>query len=73
MPTPTNSEFETYSNYAPHCLQMVTVTKDQDARCILREMAAEWIRLADNLLDPRKRTKWRSKSRSASVALHASL
>ena len=55
MPKPTNSEFKKFSNYAAHCLQMVTVIKDQEARCILREMAAEWIRLADDLLDPRER------------------
>jgi DNA primase len=55
MPKPTNGEFKKYSNYAAHCLQMVTVIKDQEARCILREMAAEWIRLADDLLDPRER------------------
>jgi hypothetical protein len=65
MPTPTNSEFKLYSNYAAHCLQMVTVTKDEEARSILRETAAERIRLADNLLDPRERkvyqvgSKWR--------------
>jgi hypothetical protein len=55
MAKPTNSEFKIYSNYAAHCLQMVTVIKDQEARCILREMAAEWVRLADDLLDPRER------------------
>jgi len=40
-----------YVRYAEHCLKMVTATKDQEARSIQREMAAEWLRLADEILD----------------------
>ena len=36
-----------YARYAAHCLNMLTITKDQESRTIQREMAAEWIRLAD--------------------------
>lgn len=36
-----------YAGYATHCLNMVTITKDRDLRTIQREMAAEWLRLAD--------------------------
>jgi hypothetical protein len=59
MPKPTNSQFKTYANYAAHCLQMVAATKVQEERCIMREMAVEWIRLADDLLDPRKRKAYK--------------
>jgi hypothetical protein len=41
-----------YARYAAHCLHMVTVTKDQDSRAIQREMAAEWLKLADAVLQP---------------------
>jgi hypothetical protein len=41
-----------YARYAAHCLNMVTVAKDQDARAIQREMAAEWLKLADAILHP---------------------
>jgi hypothetical protein len=53
MPNPTNSEFKKYANYAAHCLQMVTA---------IREMAAEWIRLADDLLDRKNPKNPRSTS-----------
>jgi hypothetical protein len=36
-----------YARYAADCLNMVTITKDQVSRTIQREMAAEWMRLAD--------------------------
>jgi hypothetical protein len=40
-----------YVRYADHCLKMVTRTKDQEDRSIQREMAAEWPRLADEILE----------------------
>jgi hypothetical protein len=39
-----------YVRYAEYCLKMMTATKDQKARSIEREMAAEWLRLADEIL-----------------------
>ena len=36
-----------YARYAAHCLKMLPITKDRDWRTIQREMAAEWMRLAD--------------------------
>ena len=39
-----------YVRYAEHCLEMVTVAKDQESRSIQREMAAEWLRLAEDVL-----------------------
>jgi hypothetical protein len=51
-----NDKHKDYSRYAAHCLNAVTTTRNQDARAINREMAAEWLRLADAVLHPLKRT-----------------
>jgi len=34
-----NEKHKEYARYATHCLDMVTITKDRDARAIQREMA----------------------------------
>lgn len=52
MATAKNSRRKEYMRYAEHCLSMVTVATDQDARSIQREMAAEWIRLAETVRLP---------------------
>jgi hypothetical protein len=52
---PKNDKRREYAQYAAHCLDMVTAAKDQDARVIQREMAAEWLKLADAVLHPLKR------------------
>jgi hypothetical protein len=36
-----------YVRYAEHCLKTATVITDQKSRAVLREMAAEWLKLAD--------------------------
>ena len=36
-----------YIRFATHCLEMVARTRDQATRGVQREMAAEWLRLAD--------------------------
>ena len=41
-----NEKRKEYARYAQHCLQMVAAEREQDARSIQREMAAEWLRLA---------------------------
>jgi hypothetical protein len=46
-----------YARFAEHCLQMVTASADQKSRAIQREMAAEWIRLADATRHPSKRAQ----------------
>jgi hypothetical protein len=54
---PTSYKYKEYARYAAHCLNMVAATKDQESRVINREMAAEWLKLADadrHLRDPRK-------------------
>jgi hypothetical protein len=57
MAIPKNGKHKDYSRYAEHCLQMVTVARDQESRSIQREMAAEWLKLADAVLHPPKPMK----------------
>jgi hypothetical protein len=52
-----NDKHKDYVRYAAHCLDMVPATKDQDARAINREMAAEWLRLADVVAHPLKQMR----------------
>jgi len=39
-----------YARFAAHCLDMVNMVRDQKSRSILREMAVEWMLLADAML-----------------------
>jgi hypothetical protein len=55
MANPTNDKRKEYARYAEHCLQMVTAAENQDSRAIQREMAAEWLRLADTMRRPFRR------------------
>jgi hypothetical protein len=54
MAKPKNDKHKDYARYAAHCLDMITTTKDQEARAINREMAAEWLKLADAIAHPLK-------------------
>jgi hypothetical protein len=38
---------ERYVGYATHCLQLAKAAIDQESRALLREMAAEWLKLAE--------------------------
>ena len=38
---------ERYVGYATHCLQLAKATADRESRVILREMATEWLKLAE--------------------------
>ena len=49
-----NNKHKEYARYAAHCLDMVVEIKDQEARALNREMAAEWLRLADAVRHPLK-------------------
>jgi hypothetical protein len=40
---------EKYVDYANRCLQLAKEATDQYSRVLLREMAAEWLRLAENV------------------------
>ena len=57
MATPKIDRHKDYARYAEHCLNMVTAAKDQESRAIQREMAAEWLRLADAIRRPSKRAQ----------------
>ena len=54
MPALKNDKFREYTRHAEYCLNMVVSTRDQELRCAQREMAAEWLRLADVARRPRK-------------------
>jgi hypothetical protein len=54
MAVPRKNKHKDYTRYAAHCLDLVPATKDQDARSINRDMAAEWLRLADVIAQPLK-------------------
>ena len=54
MTAPKNDKFKDYARYAEHCLNMVAATRNQESRSIQREMAAEWVRLADTIRRPRR-------------------
>jgi hypothetical protein len=44
---PKNDKFKNYARYAEYCLNMTAATSDQEMRRLQREMAEEWLRLAD--------------------------
>ena len=46
-----------YARFAAHCLDMVTIARDQKSRSIHREMALEWMRLADAMLSPMQKIR----------------
>ena len=50
MALPKNDKHKLYARYAPHCLELVPAIPDQEYRAVQREMAAEWLRLADAVL-----------------------
>lgn len=49
MENPERDKYKEYTHYAAHCLGMVPAASEQDARVIQRKMAAEWLRLADDI------------------------
>jgi hypothetical protein len=55
--TPTNPTFKDYARYAMYCLEMAPASPDQDIRDLNREMAVEWIRLAEAALHPVNRNE----------------
>src|ERR1700719_3871580 len=55
MAVPKNNKHKDYVRYAEHCLKMVPQAPDQEDRNVQREMAAEWLKLADAVLHPPKR------------------
>ena len=51
---PKNDKFKDYARYAEHCLNMTAATTDQELRRVRREMALEWLKLADTIRRPRR-------------------
>jgi hypothetical protein len=52
MADPKINKHKEYVRYANHCLDMLSAAKNHDSRSIQREMAGEWLRLADTLVAP---------------------
>jgi hypothetical protein len=52
--TPTHND---YIRYAEHCLKLIPAIEAQEDRAINREMAAEWLRLANASAPPLKAVK----------------
>jgi hypothetical protein len=52
MAIPNNDKHRQYVNYAVHCLTMAVAAGEPNTRDIQREMALEWIKLADAILHP---------------------
>ena len=52
MTTPENDKSEEYERYAAYCLKAAARLPDQESRRIHREMAAEWLRLAEAIQTP---------------------
>jgi hypothetical protein len=55
MATSSGRKYKEYVRYAEHCLKMIGTKQDQQPRSINREMAAEWLKLADDVLRKSKR------------------
>lgn len=47
MVNPVDGNTDRYEQYAQHCLRLAAQTPDRDSRVMLREMAAEWLKLCD--------------------------
>ncbi len=55
MTVPKNDKFKDYARYVQHCLNMTASTSDQELRRVQREMALEWLKLADTVRRRRRR------------------
>jgi hypothetical protein len=55
--TPKKGKHKEYARFAAHCLKMVPAVTDQEYRAVQREMAAEWLKLADAVIHPLGQTK----------------
>jgi hypothetical protein len=55
MAVPPQTKYKEYARYAAHCLKMVPAITDQEYRAIQREMAAEWLKLAETVLHSSRR------------------
>ncbi len=49
MATRKASKYEEYRLYAEHCLKLVRIATSRKSRILQRQMAAEWLKLADRV------------------------
>ena len=56
MAIPATDKHKAYAHYAAHCTYLMTAASDPDSHAIQREMAAEWLKLADAIRYPLKST-----------------
>jgi hypothetical protein len=49
-----NNKHKDYCRYAALCLEVVPTLTEKEARAALLEMAAEWLKLADEIIEPSK-------------------
>ena len=54
MAIPATDKHKDYTHYAAHCRYLMTTAGDPDPHAIQREMAAEWLKLADAIRYPPK-------------------
>jgi hypothetical protein len=57
MAVPKNDKHKDYIRYATHYLDVVHEITEQDHRAINREMATEWLKLADDIIELSKPIK----------------
>ncbi|MGA9891022.1 MAG: hypothetical protein WBQ55_01350 [Xanthobacteraceae bacterium] len=55
MADPKNNKHKNYCRYAVHCLGIAPRLSDQETDAINREMALEWVRLADDIVRQQQR------------------
>ena len=55
MPVPPKTKYKEYAGYAAHCLKIVPAITDQEYRVVQREMAVEWLKLAETVLHSSRR------------------
>jgi hypothetical protein len=53
MRGPKSAKCEEYVGYANHCLALASTTANGESRLLLRQMAAEWLELAEAALERR--------------------
>jgi hypothetical protein len=53
MQSSRTAKCEKYVEYANHCLILASTTTDDEDRILLRQMAAEWLELAEAALERR--------------------
>ena len=54
MAVPKNDKHKEYARYAAHCLGVGPALSEQEDHAINREMAAEWQKLADAIIEQSK-------------------